>query len=381
MLYRSNEPLFEGKEKEYVLDVIESGWLSIGGYHTKIFEEEFAKLVGVKHALAVQSGTAALHTSLLALGVGKGDKVVVPNFTCGSCITPVLQCGATPIILDVEQESFGLDINRLKQLIEKEKLKAVMPVHMYGFTPRDFQAIVSLCKNNGIFVLEDACEALGAEIKGQKLGSLGDIAAFSVRSEKMIGVGEGGMVLTNDKALYDKAFYWASRAAPYRREKDPLWDKYLYTGIGMNYLMPHLPGAVGRAQLENFESILAKKREVAKTYRGLLKDVKGIKLQQRISDSNPAYWLNAVILEDKTKEEVREIGEELHKRGVEIRPAFFPLGNQEIFKEYAWGDQNVGNYLFEKSFVLPSSVFLAKDDCKGVKEIVNILLEVKDSAY
>lgn len=379
MKYYLNEPYLKGKEKEYVLDVLESGWLSIKGKHTKIFEQKFAEMVGVKYALAVQSGTAALHTALLALGIGKGDKVVIPNYTCGGCVTSVLQCGATPVILDIEDETFCLDGNRLEEFIKKEKPKVVMLIHIYGFPARDTKRIVEICKRENILLLEDCCEAHGAELEGKKLGSFGDISVFSVRSEKMIGVGEGGLILTNNKEIIDNAFFWASRASPYRGDKYPYWYQYYYCGVGMNYLMPHLLGAVGRAQIENFDEIIAKKRKVGEKYQSLLKNIEGIKVQKRIQDSNPCYWLNIVIFENKSKEIVREIGKKFMEKEIEIRPAFWPLGNQEAFKEFAFGSQEVGNYIFEKGLVLPSSIFLENNNCEGVNEIINVLINLKEN--
>jgi len=371
--YHLNEPFLRGKEKEYVLDVLESGWLSIKGKHTKIFEEKFAEMVGVKHCLAVQSGTASLHTALLALGMGKGDKVVVPNYTCAGDITSVIQCGATPIILDVEDETFALDAKNLNDLLKNEKPKAVILVHVYGFPARDLEKIQMICKREKISFLEDCCESHGAEYEGKKVGSFGDASVFSVRSEKMIGVGEGGLVLSNDKELMDRAFYWASRAAPHRTEKDPYWSMYCYSGVGMNYLMPHLLGAVGRAQIENFDEILKRKKAVGEKYRSLLEDVKDVRLQKKIPGAEPCYWLNMVLLENKTSEQVHRIGEDILKKGIEIRPAFWPLGDQKTFSEFAYGAQKTGGYLFEKGLVLPSSVFLADDNCKKIEEIVETL--------
>ncbi len=371
--YFLNEPFLKGQEKEYVLDVLESGWLSVKGKHTKIFEKKFAEMVGVKYSLAVQSGTAALHTALLSLGVGKEDKVVIPNYTCAGSATSVIQCGAEPVILDIEKDTFGLNVELLEDYIKKEgKPKAIMLVHIYGFPARDTEKIVNLCRKENIFLLEDCCEAHGAEYNEKKLGSFGDISVFSVRSEKMIGVGEGGLILTNSKKLMDKALYWASRAANHRTNKDPYWYKYYYRGIGMNYLLPHLLGAVGRAQIENFDEILLRKRKVGGKYQELFRNMDDIKLQKITSKSKPSYWLNFLILRDKTKEEVRRIGEELRNKGIEIRPAFWPLNNQPIFEKYSWGPQSVGNYLFEKGIVLPSSVYLADDDCKSVDEIYRI---------
>lgn len=371
--YRLNEPYLKGKEKEYVSDVIDSGWLSINGKHTKIFEEKFAAMVGLKHALAVQSGTAALHTALLALGTGKGDKIVVPNFTCAADVTTIIQCGATPVILDIEDETFGLDINRLEEFLTLHNPKAVIIVHVYGFPARDTEKIAELCKKKNIFLIEDCAEAHGAQIGDKKVGTFGDIAIFSIRSEKMIGVGEGGMILTNNAELLDKAYYWAARAAPRRGDKYPYWYTYFYSGVGMNYLLPHLLGAVGRAQIENFDEILSRKRKVGAEYQALCSRIAGIRLQKKIQGINPCYWLNIVILENKSKEEVRKIGQKLIEKGIEIRPPFWPLGNQEIFKKFVYGTQEVGTFIFEKGIILPSSVFLADDSCKGIKEIVQIL--------
>lgn len=372
--YFLNEPFLRGNEKEYVLDVLESGWLSVKGKHTKIFEEKFAEMVGVKHALAVQSGTAALHTALLALGIREGDKVVVPNYTCAASATSVIQCGAEPVILDIEKDTLGLDADLLEHYIKKKgKPKAVMLVHIYGFPARDTEKIVNICKKENILLIEDCAEAHGAEHYGKKLGSLGDISIFSIRSEKMIGVGEGGLILTDNKELMDKALYWASRAAIHRNKGDPHWYKYYYRGIGMNYLLPHLLGAVGRAQIENFDEILLRKRKVGARYQTLFKNIDKIRLQKINPEAKPIYWLNILILEDKTKEEVQRLGEELANKGVEIRPAFWPLSNQPILKKYSWGPQHVGDYIFEKGIVLPSSVFLADDDCKGVDEIYQIV--------
>jgi len=372
--YFLNEPYITEKEKEYVLDVLESKWLSVKGKHVKIFEEKFAELIGVRYALAVQSGTAALHTALLSLGIEKGDKVVIPNFTCAADVTTVLQCCAEPVILDIEDETFCLDANKLKDYLKVEKPKAVILVHIYGFPARDTEEIVKICKKENIYLIEDCCEAHGAEFKGKKLGSFGDIAVFSVRSEKMMGVGEGGLVLTDDYELINRAFYWASRAAPYRGKEDPYWYKYYYTGIGMNYLMPHLLGAVGRAQIENFDEIFSRKKKIGEKYYSLLNNIGDIRLQKKIDTASPSYWLNIILLENKTKEDVRLIGEKLIEKGIEIRPAFWPLGNQRFFKKYAFGSQKIGEHIFEKGLVLPSSVFLFDENCKGVEEITNILL-------
>jgi len=371
--YRLNEPFLEGKEKEYVSDVLDSKWLSCKGKHTRIFEEKFAKTIGVKYALAIQSGTAAVHTAIMALGLKKGDAVLVPNYTCAGSIVGIIQCGARPVILDIEPDTFGLDVNLVKKYIKKEKPKAIMVVHVYGFPARDTQEISALCKKHGIILIEDTSEALGVKIGDRAVGTYGDIAVYSIRSEKMIGVGEGGVVVTNNKKLIDRAFYWASRAAPYRTGSDSYWKIYQYTGVGMNYMLPHLLGAVGRAQTENFKEILRRKKAVGMRYHDLLKNIPGIRLQRIIDGYSPVFWLNAVIFENLKTSEIHNIGEKLIKLGIEIRPGFWPLGDLKVFKKMKYGGQKVAMQIFHKGIILPSSVYLADDDCQQVNQIVKIL--------
>lgn len=374
MKYRLNEPFLEGKEKKYVLDVLKSRWLSLRGKHTIIFEEKFAKNIGVKYALAVQSGTAAIHTAIMALGLGNGDKVIVPNYTCAGSIVGIIQCGARPVILDVEADTFGLDISTLKKYIKTIKPKALLIVHVYGFPARDTEEIAAICRKNRIILIEDCSEALGAKIGNRSVGTYGDIATYSIRSEKMIGVGEGGVVISNNKKLIDHAYYWATRAAPYRTKSDPYWKTYQYTGVGMNYLLPHLLGALARAQIENFDEILKRKQAVGMRYQELLTEIPGIRLQRDIPNHSPAFWLNMVILDRLTTKQVRLLGNRLIDSGIEIRPGFWPLSNLRPFKKMKYGSQRNGMYLFYKGIILPSSVYLADNNCKKVNEIADMLL-------
>src|SRR3989338_6363796 len=370
--YLLNEPWIDHREATYVSEVLKQGWISAGGMYTKKFEEGFAKLIGVEHALAVQSGTAALHTAMLAMGIQPGDKVVIPNYTCGACATSVLQAGATPVIIDVDPYNFGMDATILEEVLSTQKIKAVMLVHVYGFPVRDFDTIIQLCKKYRVLLLEDASEAHGSTYHGRNIGTFGDVAVFSVRSEKMIGIGEGGLVLTNTKAYHDKAYFYASRAAPHRSDKDPWWHKYIYTDVGMNYLLPHTLGAIGVAQVEKFPIILQRKRFVGELYRTLFRGIPGIRLQEPAPDTEPCYWLNSIRI-DKDEKTIRAIGVELIQQGIEIRPAFWPLGDLPAFIPYAYGSQKNGQDIFQSLIVLPSSVKLAEDQGQGVREIVEIV--------
>lgn len=374
MKYKLNEPFLEGREKEYVLDVLKSRWLSLRGKHTLIFEEKFAKRMGIKYALAVQSGTAAIHSAIMALGLKEGDKVIVPNYTCAGSIVGIIQCQARPVILDVEPETFALDVNLVKEAIKKIRPKALMIVHVYGFPARDTEDIAQLCKRSGILLIEDCCEAHGAKVGNRNIGTYGDIAAYSIRSEKMLGVGEGGIVATNNKKLIDSVFYWASRAAPYRTNKDPYWRTYQYTGVGMNYLLPHLLGAVARAQIENFDEILRRKKAIGMRYQKLFSGRKGICLQKIIPHHSPVFWLNMIVLDNLDTNKVRYFGRELIKTGIEIRPGFWPLSDLGPFRKMRYAKQAEGMRLFYKGIILPSSVYLAENNCRQVDEIADIVL-------
>lgn len=374
MKYRLHEPSLEGKEKQYVLDVLNTRWLSLKGKHTIAFEEKFAKRTGLKYALSVQSGTAAMHTAIMALGLNRDDKVIVPNYTCAGSIVGIIQCKACPVILDIESETFGLDVNAVKDCLKKVKPKALMIVHVYGFPARDTQELAELCRRQGIILIEDCAEALGAKIGKRNVGTYGDIAIYSIRSDKMIGVGEGGVVATNNKKLLDKAFYWASRAAPYRTNKDPYWRTYEYTGIGMNYLLPHLLGAVARAQIENFDQRLKRKLAVGMRYQKIFSAIEGIRLQKIIPGHSPCFWSNIVILDKLTTRQVRRLGNELIQAGLEIRPGFWPLCNLGPFKKMGYGPKKIAEVIFHKGIILPSSVYLAENNCQKVDEIAEIFL-------
>jgi len=225
-----NKPSITNLEKKYVNDVLNKGWLSIDGEHTKIFEKKLSKLLKVKRGFTVQSGTAALHTALKGLGVKKNDKVVLPNYTCISNLTAVTQCGAIPIIVEVDRETLSLDFNLLKKAIKIYKPKVVQLVHVYGFVAKDTVKIKNLCKKNKIKLLEDNSESFGAVLNNKNTGSFGDVSINSLRSEKMIGIGEGGFVATNDKKIFHKSYLYASRSATFRRSKDPYWKKYHSNG-------------------------------------------------------------------------------------------------------------------------------------------------------
>ena len=375
MKYSLNKPSISRLEKKYVNDVLKKGWLSSNGFHTKIFEDKFKFFLKSRYALAVQSGTASLHVALKALGIKNGDKVILPNYTCVSNISAVSQCNALPIIVEVEKETLGLDYDAVKKAIKIHKPKVLQLVHVYGFPAKDTIKIISLCKRNKILVIEDASESLGAKIKKKYVGTFGDIGVFSIRSEKMIGVGEGGILVSSNTAVFNKVKLLSSRNAPYRTTKDPYWKKYFTLGEGYNYLMPHLLGAIGRAQIERFQNnILKKKIKVGKNYRIIFNNPSFSFTQTIIHTHSPVYWLNSIYFKSLDRKKVFKIGEELMKSGVEVRSGFWPLNKMKNFKSiYIKNNMNVSQDVFEKSIVFPSSYNLKEKD---LKNIIKILLKI-----
>lgn len=250
MKYVLNKPYINNLEIKYTASALKSGWLSVNGHYNKILEKKFCKLTNTKFSISLQNGTAALHLSLKSLGVLPKHKIITPSFTCSANISSISQCNATAIIVDVESETFGLDYDLVKKAIKKHKIFALQLVHVYGYPARDTKKIIRLCRENNIKVIEDGSEALGANINKKKIGEFGDISVFSLRSEKMIGVGEGAMVCTSSKSNYKKLLLLASRNMPFRTSKHPYWKKYISSGEGYNYLMPHILAAIGCAQLK-----------------------------------------------------------------------------------------------------------------------------------
>ncbi len=379
MKYLINTPYISKLEKKYVKNVLSDGWLSINGTNTKIFEQKFNDYIGTKYTVAVQSGTAALHTALKTLGVKNGDKVIVPNYTCVSNISAVSQLNAIPIIVEVEKKSFGIEIKNLEKVIKKYKPKVLQIVHVYGFPAKNTIEIIKLCKKYKVKILEDSSESLGAEINNKKIGSFGDVSIFSIRSEKMIGVGEGGIICTNNKSYFNKIKLIASRHAPFRKKNDPYWKKYYVSGEGYNYLMPHLLGAIARAQIENFKPIILKKKTfIGKYYQKIfLENDNYCILQKASKEFKPAFWLNAIYFKKLNKIKVRKLGSFLNKHNIEVRSGFWPLSEMNAFKSVKSFSKPISKELFEKILVLPSNINLKKKDIQFFKKKIDFFLNSK----
>jgi perosamine synthetase len=361
------EPLLSGKELEYVTDCIKTNWISSGGKYIDEFEKGFAKYCGVRHGISVSNGTTSLHLALASLGLGAGDEVIMPAFTIASTAFASVYCGAKPVLVDCERDTWNMDVSKLAKKITK-KTKAIMPVHMYG-QPCDMDPIIELAEKHDLFVVEDAAEVHGAEYKGRKAGSMGDIGSFSFYSNKIITTGEGGMLLTNDDEIAEKARSLKNLA--HSKEK-----RFLHYDIGFNYRMTNIQAAIGLAQLEKIDDYVKMRRNNAKLYSSLLTEVEGLTLPVERKWAKNVYWMYSLLVEDGFGISKDKLAERLEKKGVETRNFFIPMNEQPVFKEmglFKGEKYPVSEEISRRGFYLPSGSGLSEEQityvCDSIKEI------------
>lgn len=310
-----NTPLIYPEMYTLTKRALDSGWISAEGPMVKRFEERFTNYIGMQFGATTNSGTSALHLSLLALNIGRGDEVIIPSSTIASCYFAVWYTGATVVPVDVTLDTYTLDPTRIEKAITK-KTKAIMPVHLYGH-PCDMDPIIRLAKKYHLFVIEDAAEAHGAEYKGKKVGSFGDISIFSFYANKIVTCGEGGMVLTNNKTLYERVI----RLKSLNHSKK---QRFIHDGIGHNYQMSNLQAAIGLASLSHIHESIRQKQRMATVYNKALKNIPGIILPIEKPDAKNVYWMYAIRINKNVFGLSRnEFADALQKRGIQTRTFFF----------------------------------------------------------
>ena len=369
-----NEPLFQGNEKKYLLECINSGWVSSDGPFVEKFEKEFAKRNNRKYGIAVTSGTAAIDLAIEALNIGPDDEVILPTFTIISCILKIIRIGAKPVLVDADPETWNMDVSQIESKITS-KTKAIMVVHIYGL-PVDLDPVLNLCKKFNIKLIEDAAEMIGQTYKGKPCGSFGDISTFSFYPNKHITTGEGGMILTNDETLADNCR--ELRNLCFRPD-----DRFVHYKLGWNFRMTNLQAAVGVAQLEQIENFIKKKRWIGNKYNELLRDVKEINLPfTETKYANNIYWVYGVILNKYISCEAKEVMASLKKHGIGCRPFFYPMHEQPIFKKlglFTNESYPVSEKLYKKGFYLPSGLALTEEQILIVSnKLKKVLNELND---
>ncbi len=346
-------PVLGGNEKAYVMECLETTWISSIGRFIPAFEESFARFCGVRHAIAVNNGTTALHLALVALGVQPGDEVIVPTLTYIATANAVRYCHATPVLVDSEPRTLNIDPAAIAARITP-RTKGIIVVHLYGH-PVDMDPVLALARSRGLFVLEDAAEAHGAEYKGRRVGGFGDCAAFSFFGNKIITTGEGGMVTTNDDAL-------AERLRLHRGQGMEPTRRYWHPVIGYNYRMTNIAAAIGLAQMERADEALAARRQLVGWYRTHLAPLAGkVSMLPTEPWANAVHWLVTVLLARGGEAGRDAVMRALDAEGIETRPVFYPMHIQPPHRD----DQHAfpcATQAAARGINLPTHARLTEDD-------------------
>ncbi len=357
------KPSLEGNELKYVTECIRTNWISSQGKYVESFEKKFAEFIGVKYGVATSNGTVALHLALATLGVKEGDEVAVPSLTFVATANAVKYCGATPVFIDSEMDTWGMDPEDLERKITC-KTKAVIPVHLYG-QPAKMKAIKKIAKRYKLFVVEDAAQAHGAEINGEKVGALGNIGIFSFFGNKIITTGEGGMLVTNDKKIYQKATVLRDHGMSPEK-------KYWHPYIGYNYRLTNIQAAIGVAQLENIQKIINRKIEISRIYNKYFKKAEAIITPPNNRWSKNVYWMYSMLIDTKKTRISRDnLLEKLSENNIDCRPFFYPIHEMPPYNN-GLKLKNV-QYLSKSGINLPSYYSLTDHD---ISKIIDLILKL-----
>lgn len=310
-------PWITQKEINYVTDAVTHAWYSNATIYHERFEKAFADYLGVRFAMGLPSCTSAIHLSLLALGVGPGDEVIVPDITWIASAAPVTYVGATPVFADIDPGTWCLSAESFEACVTP-RTKAVLPVDLYGNMP-DMDSIRDVAKRHGIALIEDAAEAIGSEYKGKKAGSFGDSGVFSFHGSKTLTTGEGGMLVTDREDIYQRALVLRDHG---RKPGDKMfWN----TEVAYKYAMSSLQAALGLAQLERVEELVERKRQIFAWYKDALGQIEGITLNQEAPGVKNTYWMVTAIMERKLGLTKASLMDRMSKNNIDCRPFFHPL--------------------------------------------------------
>lgn len=364
--YPIAKPSITALEQRYVQEAIQSGWISSLGSFIDQFEREFATFCGTKHAIAVSNGTAAIHLALKALGIGKGDEVIVPDLSFIATANAVLLSGAKPVFADIDQENLCLAPADLVRCLSP-RTKAIMPVHLYGH-PAEMDAINAIAQAHGLYVIEDAAEAHGAHISGCSVGNMGDCAIFSLYGNKTLTTGEGGAITTNDDNMNERCRVLRDHAM----SKD---KRYWHNEAGYNYRLTNLQAAVGCAQLQRAPSLISARQKIHGWYSEAFSNVNGIRLNRVSPWATPSYWMICAEFDGLDEDGRDRLMQALHVRGVDTRPYFYPMSDMPYFDE---AETPVAHALFAQGINLPTYVDLTQDDVRTIAGIVKEAWSLND---
>tara|TARA_B110000238_G_C16140483_1_gene445977 strand:+ start:2993 stop:4105 length:1113 start_codon:yes stop_codon:yes gene_type:complete len=365
-----NEPLINGNEKKYLIECIDTGWISSEGPFIRKFENNLAAYFGRKHAIAVTNGTVAIDIAIDALDLNEGDEIIMPTFTIISCITGILRKRCVPVFVDQHEDTWNMDVSQIEKKITS-RTKAIMIVHIYGL-PVDMNPIIKIAEKYKLKLIEDAAEMHGQEYYGKKCGSFGDISTVSFYPNKHITTGEGGMIFTDNDSL-------AERCRSLRNLCFIPEQRFLHYELGYNARMSNMQAAMGVAQLERIDEFIAKKRLIGELYQSKLKDIASIQLP--IPETEYAlniYWVFGIVIKDNSRINALTAMKELAKKGVGTRPFFWSLHEQPVLQKWGYKSNEsfpVSEGLSRRGFYIPSGLAITEQQidyvAEKVKEIFN----------
>ncbi len=373
-----NEPVLGEKELEYVSECVRTGWVSSAGRFIEAFEREWAAYCGRRYGVAVSNGTVALQAGVAALGLEPGDEVIMPAFTIISCALGVIYNGGVPVLVDSDPRSWGMDVRRIEERITP-RTKAIMPVHIYGH-PVEMDPLLKVAEDHGLAVIEDAAEAHGAEYltesarasgpEWRRCGSFGALSCFSFYANKLITTGEGGMVLTDDPRL-------AERLRSLRNLCFQPGRRFFHEEMGFNFRMTNMQAALGLAQLERIDRIVARKRWMGREYTRRLKDTQSLQLPVEEPWAHNVYWMYGIVIREETGMDAARLARELLDRGVETRPFFLGIHEQPALRNmglFSGEVYPVAERLARQGLYLPSGLGLTEEQidqvCHALHDVV-----------
>jgi len=364
-----NEPLLDGNEKIYLVDCIDTGWISSEGPFVRQFEEGFAARVGRRFGVAVSNGSVALEAAIAALGMGPGDEVILPTFTIISCAAAIVRAGAVPVVVDCDPMTWNMEVAQIERRITS-RTKAIMVVHIYGL-PCDMDPILALSDKYGLKVIEDAAEMHGQTYNGRPCGSFGEISTFSFYPNKHVTTGEGGMIVTDDEAL-------AERCRSLRNLCIQTKKRFVHEELGWNFRMSNLQAALGVAQLERLDEFVGRKRAMGARYRELLKGIPGVQLPVAGVDyADNIYWVFGLVLKDDVPFDAGEAMRRLGEMKIGTRPFFWPMHEQPVFHKMGlFRDTRcpVAERISRRGFYLPSGLALTGGQMERVAAALHAVM-------
>lgn len=363
------EPFLNGNELKYVTDAVSTGWISSAGKYVSEFEKQFAAYCDCKYGVAVCNGTVSLHLALAALGIGKGDEVIIPTFTMIASAFAVCYTGATPVFVDADKDTWNIDVTKIEEKITS-KTKAIMPVHIFG-QMCEMDKIEAIAKKYNLFIVEDAAEAHGATYNGKKAGSYSDLGSFSFFANKNITTGEGGMLVANNEDLYNRARYFKNVCFPLDGNRN-----YMHQDIGFNYRMSNVIAAIGLAQTEKADEYKAMRIKNNQLYRKYLADVPGIIFQKNLPQAENVCWMNSIVIDPAQYGHTKdELIAHLKEKGIDTRLLFNGMHRQPSLKNFGCdcsGNYPVSDWLTENGFYLPSASSLKDETIKMICEVISL---------